>query len=83
MAKHECGDEFDEERVCDECAGILPSIRMYEWRTDEYVYVEATEAPILVDDQDTWFEVDIRFENGDEHYATYDEVNLRWESGEL
>ena len=26
MAEHECGDEFPEERVCDQCAGITPDV---------------------------------------------------------
>lgn len=58
------------------------SIKVFEWRSSEHVYVEVTEEPILiVDGNQSWFEVDTRFENGDEYYAVYDEVNLRWETG--
>ena len=85
MARHECGDVFPEERICDECAGILPSIKMYDWGRSEVVTVEVIEEPILVDNydgEDMWFQVDIRFEDGAEHYADYDEETLRWESGD-
>lgn len=82
MTDNECGDEFPEERVCDECAGILPSIKVYEWRTGTLQTVEVIEKPILAGTEELWFRVDIRFEDGTEHYADYNEKELRWESSD-
>lgn len=58
------------------------NIKLYEWRTADYVDVLVTDEPVLiVDGSQSWFEVDIRFPNGDGYYAQYDERALRWESG--
>ena len=58
---------------------------MYEWRTGEFVPVEVepASAVLIVDGDQSWFEVDVTTPEGVDHYAVYNEIELRWESGEL
>ena len=57
---------------------------MYEWRTGELVPVEIepASAVLVVDGDQSWFEVDIWVDD-EQHYARYDEKALCWISGEL
>ena len=55
---------------------------MYDWRTGEFVPVEVepASAVLIVDGDQSWFEIDVTVA-GVDHYAVYNEVELHWESG--
>ena len=80
MAEHECGDEFPEERICDTCSNLI-GIHVYEWRSNQWLfgYVQG-EPALMVDDDESWFEIDFLINGEIPCPAVYNEIELRWET---
>lgn len=61
---------------------IGDKIKVYEFRSNKTVQVTALGSPFYDQDYETYF-IPIEYNNGDEWYAIWDEMNQRWESGEI